>query len=217
MTIFNDIDLNGISVNGTVENVPHTMSVSNTSSFPTKIDPIKKLDYSTANMNTIQRDLKRYYDLLIIYLQSGEATFTPHKAEFKTLTDKLSKFHLTTSDYIALRDALLEVVDYVKDFASIEIYGGNGVYTKALQSAVTFETRLNAFITDINNSYSSMADGTAGKVIPNGSVTINFLDQNLKDTINYIDNNYGVYVDRTAGAITIPAAVTKKPIVLKVF
>ena len=49
MTIFNDIDLNGISVNGTVENVPHTMSVSNTSSFPTKIDPIKKLDYSTAN------------------------------------------------------------------------------------------------------------------------------------------------------------------------
>lgn len=181
------------------------------SNFPQKIDEMKQLDFSAASIAGIEKDLKRYYELLIIYLQTGSG-FDQYVPEFKDLGGKISKFQLTSKDYATLRDSLIEVSLYVEQFANTEIYSSTGVLTKMLAATADMETKLNQKINEINSAY----DNTSG-VIPNETVGLQLLDAELKAIFNSLKGNQGMYVDWTAGeTINVPEGFAKPPVVIKV-
>ena len=215
MNSIKPIKLDDIEVTGSVKNTPFA-STSDLSNFPTNIDNLKKVDLSSTSINAINGDLKRYYELLIIYLQTP-ASFSTYSNEFKSLTEKISRYQLTTSDYILMRDSLIETINYVKEFADTQIYGANGLYEVLENSLTTFENRLNEAVDGINAAYNNLEDGEIGKVFPSESITVKYLSIELKSFVDYIKTNIGVYVDRTPGAnVSVPNGIVSKPVVIKI-
>lgn len=213
---FNTIDLNNLKVTKSVKSTIDYAPISDLSTFPTELDKLKEMEFSSAALDKIGDDLKRYYELLQLYL-SGNSSFSTQIDNFKSLTAKLSKYNLSSSDYSILRDSLIEISNYLKLLTETELYGEEGVYTKLQESINNFIIEGNTIINEINNSYSQLENDPLGKLLPIGSINEAYLNNELKDKFNYIKLNHGIYVDRTIGEeISLPVGLQQKPIVIKI-
>lgn len=193
-------------ISGSVSPAAHT-ATTDTSSFPSNLDNLKTIQF---NGTTINNQLKAYYDLLIKHL--GGATLTTVEVQqFNSLTESLSSVQLTSADYMNLRDGLIEVTNYIKEFADTQIYGTGG-FTERTNAAVSnFILSLNAKINEVNNLYNN-----ATGFVPNGSITLSVLSPELRTTIEALTSGVAIYVDTTVGgAVTVPSAFSIKPVVIK--
>lgn len=184
------------------------------SDFPEKVDDLKKIDFSATSLESIEKDLERYYELLDIYVNSNGDEFTPYVEEFSGLYEGLSKYQLTSEDYMLLRDGLISSLEYLQKFVESEIYGDDGVIINLNSKIKDFENSLNKTIEEINKEYAGYKTGELGKIAPDKSVSLKLLDQKLQDTIKSIDNSFGVFVVRPGEEM--PSGSARKPVVIKV-
>lgn len=213
---FEKIDLSELEVANRLNNEFEYNQISLTSDFPGVVDDLKTLDLSSMSIEQFGDDLERYYELLLLYLKN-DVTFNNYLEEFKSLTTKISKYVLTSKDYSILRDGILELENYINQITNEQLYSEDGVYTSLQISARNFTTTLNNTITSINSAYSNLEQGSIGRVVPDGTISSNYLNEELKDNFNSIDNTSGIYVDRTSGEeIVLPEGLVKKPIVVKI-
>lgn len=212
---FNNINLSKLKVNHRVQSIGYSQ-ISDFSNFPETIDNLKDMVFSSNSIAQIGPDLKRYYDLLILYL-NNDPSFMTYLNEFKDLVAKISKYVLSSSDFIQLRDGLIELQNYLRQITETELYSETGIYTLLQKTARQFTTDLNNIIIDINLKYSNLEDGDIGRVIPDGTINESYLSDKLKEDFKYIELTNGIYVDKSLGdAIVIPPGLVKKPIVIKV-
>lgn len=212
--IFKDKDFNKFKVTEKVEPIDYEQ-VSAFSDFPNSMDRLKTIRLSSTSIAQLGPDLKRYYELLILYLNK-DSKFDQNVEEFKALATKISQYVLSSEDYSIMRDALLETQSYLKTITQEELYGEQGVYTKLQETSRNFTTETNNIITEINNSYSNLAQGDVGRIIPDGAINESYLSEKLKTDFNYISMTTGLYIDRTAGPdITVPEEIKGKALVIK--
>lgn len=211
---FEEKDFNNLQVTETVEPISYN-EISSFSDFPNSIDKLKTIKFSSTSIAQLGPDLKRYYELLSLYLNK-DPQFDLNVEEFKALSTKICQYTLSSEDYNIMRDALLETQNYLKAITQEELYGENGVYTNLQKTSRDFTTKTNEIITEINNSYSNLDQGDVGRVIPNGTINETYLNEKLKTDFNYISMTTGMYIDRTtASDINIPEGIKGKALVLK--
>ena len=188
------------------------------SDFPQAIDALKEIEYQGTGFAEIADDLQQYYYLLIKYLNNPGSMSTNDYDKFVALTHKLANYSLNNSDYILLRDALLECGNYLITVVDNLIGPENGVYSKLQESAADYQTRLNEIITQVNENYQNFVSGDElGGVFPPGSITEKYLDEDLLNMFNYLMVSGGVYIDYTKNPdVTLPEGISVAPSVIKV-
>ncbi len=212
--IFEEKDFNSLKVKEKVDPINYK-EISNLSDFPNSIDKLKIIKLSSTSITQLGPDLKRYYELLSLYLNK-DPKFDLNVEEFKALATKISQYTLTSEDYIVMRDALLETQNYLKTITQEELYGETGVYTELQKTSRDFTTKTNEIVTEINNSYSNLEQGDIGRIVPDGAINETYLSDKLKTDFNYISMTTGMYIDRTVESdITIPEEIKGKALVLK--
>ena len=212
--IFEEKDFNSLKVKEKVDPIEYS-EISEFSDFPNSIDKLKTIKLSSTSIAQLGPDLKRYYELLSLYLNK-DPKFDLNVEEFKALSTKICKYTLSSEDYNIMRDSLLETQNYLKTITQEELYGENGVYTSLQKTSRDFTTKTNEIVTEINNSYSNFDQGNVGRVIPDGAINETYLSEKLKTDFNYISMTTGMYIDRTVESdITIPEEIKGKALVLK--
>ena len=212
--IFNNKDLNDLQIKEQVDQINYK-EFSQLSTFPNSIDDLRQIDFSSSSIEQLGPELERYYELLLLYLNK-DPKFDLNIEEFKALATKISNYTLSSEDYIKLRDALLETQNYLQQITQEELYSEHGVYTALQNSANNLTDRVNAIIKEINNSYSNLAQGDIGRIIPDGAINESYLSDKLKTDFNYISMTTGIYIDRSdTPEITVPEEIKNKAIVLK--
>lgn len=213
---FNKIDLTNLEVNSEIKDIDYE-GISGLSLFPLAIDQLKNIEFSATSINALNTDLKRYYELIILYL-NNDPRFAAFVDEFKSLSLRISRYSLTSSDYMTLRDGIIELSNYLNNLSAEELYGASGVYTELMNTSTSFKDSLNAIIADVNSKYSNLEDDPLGKLIPLGSINENYLNEEIKQTFNFINATTGVYVDweKETEEINTPAGLSKKPVVIKI-
>ena len=211
---FEEKDFNNLQVTEKVEPIGYS-EISELSDFPNSIDKLKAIKFSSTSIAQLGTDLKRYYELLSLYLNK-DPQFELNIEEFKALSTKITQYTLSSEDYNIMRDALLETQNYLKAITQEELYGENGVYTNLQKTSRDFTTRTNEIITEINNSYSNLDQGDVGRLIPDRTINEKYLNEKLKTDFNYISMTTGMYIDRTvASDINVPEAIKGKALILK--
>lgn len=212
--IFNNKDLNNLQIKEQVDRINYK-EISQLSTFPNSIDDLQQIEFSSSSIEQLGSDLERYYELLLLYLNKNPK-FDLNIEEFKALATKISNYTLSSEDYMKLRDALLETQNYLQQITQEELYSEHGVYTALQNSAKALTDRINAIIKEINNSYSNLAQGDIGRVIPDGAINESYLSDKLKTDFNYISMTTGIYIDRNdTSEIIVPEEIKNKAIVLK--
>lgn len=212
--IFNNKDLNNLQIKEQVDRINYK-EISQLSTFPNSIDDLQQIDFSSSSIEQLGSDLERYYELLLLYLNKNPK-FDLNIEEFKALATKISNYTLSSEDYMKLRDALLETQNYLQQITQEELYSEHGVYTALQNSAKALTDRINAIIKEINNSYSNLAQGDIGRIIPDGAINESYLSDKLKTDFNYISMTTGIYIDRNdTSEIIVPEEIKNKAIVLK--
>lgn len=214
---FEKIDLTNLEVDIEASHIDYS-GISGLSLFPLAIDKLKTIEFSATSINMLNADLKRYYELIILYL-NNDPRFAAFIDEFKSLSLRISRYSLTSSDYATLRDGIIELSNYLNDLSQAELYGEEtGLYTNLMDTARIFQDSLRTIIADVDSKYSNLADDPLGKLIPLGSINENYLNEEIKETFAYIDATLGIYVDwnKETEEINTPAGLSKKPVVIKI-
>lgn len=212
--IFAEKDFNNLKVTEKVEPIEYN-EISELSNFPNSIDKLKTIKLSSTSIAQLGTELKRYYELLSLYLNK-DPKFDLNVEEFKALSTKICQYTLSSEDYNIMRDSLLETQNYLKTITQEELYGENGAYTNLQKTSRDFTTKTNEIITEINNSYSNLNQGDVGRIIPDGAINEKYLNEKLKTDFNYISMTTGMYIDRTTVSdINVPEEIKGKALVLK--
>ena len=110
--IFEEKDFNSLKVKEKVDPIEYS-EISEFSNFPNSIDKLKTIKLSSTSIAQLGPDLKRYYELLSLYLNK-DPKFDLNVEEFKALSTKICKYTLSSEDYNIMRDSLLETQNYLK-------------------------------------------------------------------------------------------------------
>ncbi len=220
MKNFNEIELGEtLATSAPNQNSLNTYSqISQMSDFSQVIDNLKTIDISDTSYSGASENLKKYYELITKYLKwregEGQEPTSTEYAEIESLTISLSKFSLTSSDYMKLQSALLEIGNYLVKVLDTDLYGEDGVYTALEESVWNFEGELNSYMESFDSAYDRMEDGLVGKIFPVGSITEKFMSKDIVINMKQIRNTSGIYIQYEG---TLPDEVKElKPIVLKV-
>ncbi len=217
MDNFNEINLGTSVVSNTMDqsSLATYAQVSELSAFSQAIDDLKTINMADTSFAAISTQLKRYYELLIKYLSPSGSLTSAEQTEFNSLTLTLSSYSLTSSDYLKMKSAILEIGNYLNTVFHNDLYGATGVYTSLNTSTTEFKNTLNAFIADIKSQYNLLTGGSIGKVFPTNSITEEYLDESLLANMKQIRMTNGIYVQK-AGTQVPADVLALKPIILKV-
>ncbi|MGL4853883.1 MAG: hypothetical protein ACRC37_01350 [Lentisphaeria bacterium] len=213
MSKISNIDLTALQNQAATINPSYNTysQVSQLSDFGKKLDKLKTVDVMDTSQASVKQELIRYYDLVKKYMGGSDLTES-EKTLLNQASANLSKYHLTSEDYLIFRDALIEVVNYLNT-----IFEGqaNGIYSDFEARAVQFSATLNSFMNSLQSVYNALDTGSVGKLFPVGSINLNHCNQEIKDFVKRIENSNGLYVDRS-GSSTLPNFGALGPHIVKV-
>lgn len=120
--------------------------------FPSKVDYIKSLEFSTNNLSAgAKANLSEYYNL-VLQLMNGKIEVNEYYAKMPTLIEGIKNVVLTETDWENLRDAVLRTQNYIVNYLWTDM---QNISKKMDEGFALYQASINKWIDEANNYYNS--------------------------------------------------------------